>query len=243
MNKLLFILISILNICSSFQLPMRQNNLFYKDNYQFHIKNGVIYGNVVDCLNPYLDKDINRKIYNYHITFKYNHSYSLINIEYKKNDDNRVLLNTYKMIKLRNVNDKEHRENNMMNISTFIEQISNWRGRFRTITSNMKYLDNKIYDVDSYDFRYFFVDINNKKRVCCIDNNLILSVPEEIDNYKAFTLVFGCLLDDNNYNQVNMNYNYNGYMTNIDLYEYKPKIKYMKNFMLVEMLRQLFICM
>jgi hypothetical protein len=93
MNKLLFILISVVNICSSFQLPLKNSYIsaskinkkmymFHKDSYQFHITNGVVYGNVIQCLNPYLTTDVDKNKYNYHITFKYNEIYSTINVEY-----------------------------------------------------------------------------------------------------------------------------------------------------------------
>ncbi len=124
-----------------------------------------------------------------------------------------------------------------------IDKISKWRGKFQTINLYNKYPESKIYDIDSYDFKYFFLDINYKKRVCRIGvNNLILSVPEEIQDYRPFSIIFGCLLTQDLYNQVNMNYNYNGYLTSIDFYEYKPKPKVINNFMILEMLNQLFCC-
>jgi len=39
-----------------------------------------------------------------------------------------------------------------------------------------------------------------------------------------------------------MNYDYNGYLTSVDFYEYKPSPKVINNFMILEMLNKLFCC-
>ncbi len=253
MNKLLFILISVVNICSSFQLPLRNNYIgksklnrniymFNKDSYQFHINNGVVYGNIIQCLNTYLDTDMDRKRYKYYVTFKYGNKYSIINVEYMKDINNKLRFDTYNMTELSNHNTTDKNEI-IDSIWMLIDKVSKWRGRFQSINSYIKYPMSNVYDIDSYDFRYFFMDISHKKRICHLGvNNLILSVPEEIDDYKPFSIIFGCLLTPELYNQVNINYNYNGYLTSVDFYEYKPSIKVINNFMILEMLRQLFIC-
>jgi len=279
MNKLLFILLSFLNICSSFQLPLNKyeynhlakwkgkthiydKNCLFKyninyvnrwydtkylyndDKFNFHIQNGMIYGNTIQCMNPNLQIDDNKKLFKYEINFLYNYTRSIVEIEYEKDINNKIIFKSFNMTSLYdsdivNENNKEP----IYSIWTLINKISNWKGRFHAIHPNFRYNERRSYDIDSYDFRYFFMDISRRKRICHLGlDNLIISIPEEIEDYKQFSIICGCLLTSNMYKQVNINYNYNGYITSIDLYEYMPNIKVINNFIIIEMLKKIFLC-
>ncbi len=230
MNKILFVFLSLINISFSLQLPLARLNNNQLSNYYFHIKHGAVYGNAIQCLNPYLDTD-NRKNYKFEIAFLYNNSRSIINLEYEKDTNNRILFKNVNMIG--NTNNDEY----IYNIWSLIKIVSKWKGKFQSIHSHLNTTRRLIYDIDSYDFKYFFMDISEKKRICHVGiNNLILSVPKEIEDYKQFSIIFGCLLSSNVYNQVNMNYNYNGYLTTINFYEYQPNLKLKLNLKLKSML-------
>lgn len=269
MNKLLYIILTFIKICSSFDYKhgylmklSRPSYTFYNHNfnkphiaiikkwidntyqivdykYQFSIYNGLVSGNAIQCINPHLTNNINRTLYKYEVNFIYNHTRSIIDIVYEKDVNNRLKLKMYNMTGLHN--HKELDPKHVNSIVAFINKVSKWKGRFQTIRPYMKYYNRKIYDVDSYDFCYFFLDTQEKKRICHLSlDNLILSIPEAIEEYKPYSFIFGCLVRTNLYIQVNINYNYNGIITSIDLYEYKPNIKMLSNLMLLQLLKQLF---
>jgi hypothetical protein len=215
--------------------------MYNKDSYQFNINKGVIYGNIIQCLNPNLDTDVDKRTYKYHITFKYDNTYSRIDVEYAKDINNKLKFKGYNMTELRDKSSVKYE--NISDIWTLIDRINKWKGKLQSLWMYSNNLKSKLYDINSYDFMYFFMDLHYK-RFCQLGvNNLILSVPKEIEDYKSFTIIFGCLLTPELYNQVNINYNYNGYMTSLDFYEYRPPpSNVINNFMILEMLRKLFIC-
>ena len=72
---------------------------------------------------------------------------------------------------------------------------------------------------NTFDYNYFFMNddrINN-----FFTDNLIVSLPVIINDYKPFSFIIGCFINPMNYKQLNINYNYNGVLLSIELNEYK----------------------
>lgn len=107
---------------------------------------------------------------------------------------------------------------NIINISNFLNLITKFNF-CKTTTINPFYPNSQEISYSTeYDYTYFF---KNEDRINNIfTDNLIISIPTIIDDYKPFTFIIGCFISQNNYKQLNINYNFNGVLISIDYNEY-----------------------
>lgn len=157
------------------------------------------------------NKDTNSRSFNNQINIFYNNTRSIINVNYYNDKCNRLKLNYISISKLRcDLNRINNIRYKIYNISNLISKIKSW-SYCKTNNINSK----NIYDIsvsksDLFDCEYL---INKKDHISnIIINNLVISVPEIIDENKPFSMLFGCLLSDNCYKQIILNYNFNSYL-------------------------------
>lgn len=107
----------------------------------------------------------------------------------------------------------------IMNISIFLNLMMKFNF-CKTTTINPYYPNSReIKYSNDFEYKYFFT---NEERINNIfTDNLIISLPNFINDYKPFSFIIGCFLSPNNYKQININYNYNGVLLSIDFNEYK----------------------
>jgi len=107
----------------------------------------------------------------------------------------------------------------IINISNFLNLINKFN-YCKTTKINPHYPQSQeIKYSNTFDYNYFFTNENRINHV--FTDNLIISLPSIIDDYKPFSFVIGCFISFNNYKQLNINYNYNGIIISLELNEYK----------------------
>ena len=107
----------------------------------------------------------------------------------------------------------------ILNISNFLDIITKFNYCKTTKINPFYPKSREIKYSNVFDYKYFFM---NEKRINNIfTDNLIISLPSIIDDYKPFTFIIGCFISSSNYKQININYNYNGILTSLELNEYK----------------------
>ena len=107
----------------------------------------------------------------------------------------------------------------IMNISIFLNLMMKFN-YCKTTKINPYYPNTREYSyTNSFDYKYFFT---NEERINKIfTDNLIISLPVIINDYKPFSFIIGCFISPNYYKQININYNFNGILTSIEYNEYK----------------------
>ena len=145
---------------------------------------------------------------------------SLIIFNYTYDNLKKLELNSIKTSALRCGGIKNYRTRmRVMNISIFLNLMMKFN-YCKTTKINPYYPNTREYSyTNSFDYKYFFT---NEERINNIfTDNLIISIPYIINDYKPFSFIIGCFLSSNNYKQININYNFNGILTSIEYNEYK----------------------
>lgn len=165
---------------------------------------------IIDNNNSYISE----------INFFQNTKRSLIIFNYTYDNLKKLELSSIKTSALRCGGIKNYSTRlRIMNISIFLNLMMKFN--FCKTTKINPYYPNsrEINYSNDFDYKYFFT---NEKRINNIfTDNLIVSLPAVIDDYKPFSFIIGCFLTPKNYKQININYNYNGVLISIDLNEYK----------------------
>ena len=160
------------------------------------------------------------------INFYYNSVRSIITINYTYNNDLKLQLNSIIVSGLECILSKPltratiKKTMKISNLTDLKDNLKNWRYCKSTILNPKNpYKINKK-ELDCYDYEYML--INEKRLSHVFLNNIVISVPEIIDDNKPFSLLFGCLHTPDCYKQLNLNYNFNGYLTSVEFNEYEP---------------------
>lgn len=165
---------------------------------------------IIDNNNSYISE----------INFFQNTKRSLIIFNYTYDNFKRLELSSIKASALRCGGIKVYNSKlMMMNISIFLNLMMKFNF-CKTTTINPYYPNSQeIKYSNTFDYNYFFMNddrINN-----FFTDNLIVSLPVIINDYKPFSFIIGCFINPMNYKQLNINYNYNGVLLSIELNEYK----------------------
>jgi hypothetical protein len=107
----------------------------------------------------------------------------------------------------------------IMNISIFLNLMTKFN-YCKTTRINPFYPNTHEHSYsNSFDYEYFF---KNEERINNIfTDNLIISLPSVINDYKPFSFIIGCFINPNYYKQININYNFNGILLSIEYNEYR----------------------
>lgn len=108
----------------------------------------------------------------------------------------------------------------LLNISTFLELIKDW-SYCKTTMINPQYPNShEIKYSNEYDYKFLLMNDDRINEV--LTDNLVISLPSIIEDYKPFTFLIGCLVSSKNYKQININYNFKGELMSIEYNEYEP---------------------
>jgi hypothetical protein len=153
------------------------------------------------------------------INFFHNFKRSLIIFNYTYDNFKRLELNSIKTSALRCGIKNYISLLRIMNISIFLNLMTTFK-YCKTTKINPYYPNTHEHSYsNSFDYEYFF---KNEERINTIfTDNLIISLPSVINDYKPFTFIIGCFLSSNYYKQININYNFNGILLSIEYNEYK----------------------
>lgn len=199
-------------------------NLYFKYNYSKYLNdNKFKYKFELNDISGFyinVDKNINKnycnKINIYHNTERY-----IINIDYNSINQTKFQLNSISISNLYCGLVKIYKiKRRNLNISSLLLKLKKWNYCKSTIINIKNIYHKEIKEIYGYDYEYFF---KNKNYISFVFiDKLIISIPEIIDDNKAFTMLYGCLMSDDCYKQLNLNYNFNGHLVSFELNEYEP---------------------
>lgn len=200
-------------------INIKDNNLL-SFKFQAYDKIGGVTANIHKEVNfnTYLKNEIN---------FYYNSARSIINFCYTTSKNNYELeLSSIEISAFRCglVKTYTYREK-LNNITQLIDKIER-RSFCKTTFINAKTPTYKqISLTNSFEYAHLLTNDNNKnnKRIIKIlKDNIIISLPEFIEENKPFSFLIGCLISANSYKQLNLNYNFNGCLSSLEFNEYEP---------------------
>lgn len=179
--------------------------------------NGGVGGQSSRILNYYLSNNNN---FIQEINFFYKKRREMINIIYKYNN------NKIRLDKIGIANLIEYNEHNneidllkINDIELLLYLIHDWKGDYLSF-SPYKPLNEKKQKINRINLKPFLRKTN---RICKIfNNNIIISIPNIIEEFKDFTMVFGCLHSPFLYKQLTVYYDNDGVLTSWELIEFKP---------------------
>jgi hypothetical protein len=162
----------------------------------------------------------NNKSYISEINFFQDTKRSLIIFNYTYNNFKKLELNSIKTSALRCGGIKNYNTRlRIINISIFLNLMMKFNYCKTTIINPYYPNSREIKYSNEFDYKYFFT---NEERINNIfTDNLIISIPSIINDYKPFSFIIGCFISPKDYKQLNINYNYNGILISIELNEYK----------------------
>lgn len=203
-------------------------SLFHNHFYNTNVLNGRFFKlklQSYDKLGGFLvkvDKNTDNSYYfTNQINFFHNTARSIITINYTYNSEQKLQLNSIAVSGLRcGLSRVGKIRNKISNLTELKNRLKTWRYCKSTkINSRYPYSD-EVTELNCYDYEYMLI---NENRISSIfTDNLVISVPEIIDENRPFSLLFGCLVTQCSYKQVNLNYNFNGRLTTIEFNEYEP---------------------
>jgi hypothetical protein len=204
----------------------------YSHNFNNSYNNRLLYGRFLnlklqsyDKLGGFLlkiDKSTdNTYCFTNQINFFHNTARSIITINYTFNNNQKLQLNSISVSGLRcGLSRISKIRNKISNLTELKERLKTWRYCKSTKVNPRYPTSNEVQEFNCYDYEYLLI---NEKRISHIfTDNLIISVPEIIDNNRPFSLLFGCLVTQCSYKQVNLNYNFNGDLSSVEFNEYEP---------------------
>jgi hypothetical protein len=180
-------------------------------------KLGGVFSNIPKTHNWNID---NNKSYVSEINFFQDTTRSLIIFNYTYDNFNKLELTSIKTSALRCGGIKKYRMRlRIMNISNFLNLIMKFNYCKTTIINPYYPNTPEIKYSKVFDYTYFFT---NEDRINSVfTDNLIISLPSIIYEYKPFTFIIGCFISVTNYKQLNINYNYDGKLISMEYNEYK----------------------
>jgi hypothetical protein len=199
-------IINTYNYSRNFNISFDKNYYYStNENYRLKLQSYKKQGGVMVNTN----KNTYRKTFNNQIIFIHNNTRSIINVNYYNNK-----LNYISLSKLRS-------DLNKNNINNPISKIKTLRFYKTTNIKSSNIYHTFISKTDLFDYEKdhisnVFID------------NMVISVPEIINDKdkdnKPVSMLFGCLLSDECYKQLTLNYNFNGYLVFTDFVfnEYEP---------------------
>lgn len=155
------------------------------------------------------------------INFFHNAARSVITINYTYNDNLKLQLNSIAISRLRcGLTRISKNRLKLTNITSLKNKLKLWNYCKSTIINPKNPYSIIQKEFNCYDYEYL---LDNEKRISHIfADNLIISIPNIIDENKPFSLLIGCLILNDCYKQVNLNYNFNGILTSVEFNEYEP---------------------
>ena len=157
------------------------------------------------------------------INFFYNTARSIITINYTYNNNLKMELNSIIVSGLRCGITKTFRNRTkLINITSLKNKLKTWTYcKSTTIDAKKPFILNEK-EIICYDYEFLLKNDNGNRISSVFIDNLVISVPEIIDDNKPFSILLGCLISNDCYKQVNLNYNFNGLLTSVEYNEYEP---------------------
>lgn len=192
------------------------NNKFLKLKLQSYDK----LGGVIVNLNKNTE---NTYYFTNQINFFYNTFRSVITINYTYNKEQKLELTSIIVSGLRCGLQRRLTSKfrpSLNNLTVLNDKLKTWTYCKSTIINPKEPYIKNIKEINCYDYEYMLLNKNRISKIFI--DNLIISLPEIIDDNKPFSLLIGCLISNDCYKQVNLNYNFNGYLTSFEYNEYEP---------------------
>jgi len=166
-------------------------------------------------INYYLS---NNDYFTNEINFLYEKMRSIIIFNYKYNN-NKIRLQSIGISNLNYPDEYPVKLFQIDDINLFLYLINDWKGYYSSFNPFIP-LSSKYKRISKIDLSQFLMTSN---RICRIyPNNVIISIPKIIDDYKEFFICVGCLQSPFSYKQVIINYDLDGVLTSWDYIELKP---------------------
>lgn len=166
---------------------------------------------ILDNLNSYLTE-----VNFYHETCR-----SILSFNYTYDSQKKLKLQSIMTSALRCGHAKSYKFRlRLSNITALVKILEDW-SYCKTTKINPLFPYN--YDIsysNEFDYKYLLTNDNRINKI--LTDNLVISIPDIIEDYKPFTFLIGCLISPNCYKQVNMNYNFNGELMSVEYNEYEP---------------------
>lgn len=217
-------IISTYNYTYNFNKSLFHNHFYYNNNFlngRFFKLKLQSYDKLGGLLVK-IDKSIDNSYYfTNQINFFHNTARSIITINYTYNNEQKLELNSIAVSGLRcGLSRVGKIRNKISNVSELKNRLKTWN-YCKSTKINPRYpYNDEVREFNCYDYEYLLV---NEKRISHIFiDNLIISVPDIIDDNRPFSLLFGCLVTQCSYKQVHLNYNFNGHLSSVEFNEYEP---------------------
>jgi len=165
--------------------------------------------------NTYLKNEIN---------FYYNSIRSIINFCYRTSKNNYELeLSSIELSAFRCglVKTYTYREK-LNNITQLNDKIERWAFCKTTLINAKTPTDKQISFTNSFEYIHLLINDKNKRIIKIFTDNIIISLPQFIEENKPFSFLIGCLISANSYKQLTLNYNFNGILSSLEFNEYEP---------------------
>ena len=212
-------LITTYNYSNNLKKNFNNNDYFYYNKHNLKIKLASIDKNGGVII--YANNNNNKTYINNQINFYNNLARSIININYSYNNEKKLKLN---FISVSNLKCNSVKNSNLIiknyNISNLIDILKTWNYCKTTTVETYNIFNKVINEGNSFDYEYLLNKSGYISKIFI--NNLVVSVPDIIDDNKPFSFLFGYILSNDCYKQVNLNYNFNGYLISTEFNEYEP---------------------
>ena len=209
-------------IFNSFYNSYKYN--YYNNNenrfFRFKLKSYDKLGGIVAKIDKKTD---NTYYFTNQINFFYNTARSIITINYTYNNNLKMELNSIIVSGLRCGMTKTFRNRTkLINITSLKNKLKTWTYcKSTTIDAKKPFILNEK-EINCYEYEFLLKNDNGNRISSVFIDNLVISVPEIIDDNKPFSILLGCLISNDCYKQVNLNYNFNGLLTSVEYNEYEP---------------------
>jgi len=209
------------NIIYSYNISKISNRNYKPNLLNLRLRSFDKLGGVISSIPKTLNTNIdNNNSYISEINFFQDTKRSVIIFNYTYNNLKNLEITSIKASGLRCGGIKNHiMKFRIINISNFLNLIKQFNYCKKTIINQYYPNSYEIKYSNVFDYEYFFM---NEDRINNIfTDNLIISLPSIINDYKPFTFIIGCFTSPINYKQLNINYNYNGILISIEFNEYR----------------------
>lgn len=192
--------------------------------YYYNINNFVVKLKSLEdsgCVIIKASKDINNTYFNSQVNFFHNTLHLIITVNYNYNYELKHQVNYISISSLdNNLNKYANFRKEKLDINSLLKKINNWTYCKSTLINTKTPFIEHINNYNSFDYKYLLTNKNNINKVFI--ENLVISVPNIIDDNKPFTILLGCLISNDCYKQIILNYNFNGCLVSVEFNEYKP---------------------
>jgi len=163
----------------------------------------------------------NSKSYSTEVNFYHETCRSIISFNYTYDENKNLKLYSVITSALRCGHAKSYKFRlRLTNITSLVKILEDWSYCKSTKINPLFPHNNEVKILNEFDYKYLLTNENRINKI--LTDNIIISIPNTIEEYKPFTFLVGCLISPNCYKQLNINYNFNGELMSVEFNEYEP---------------------